>query len=99
MARTCKGGLSQHPTKGYRLTIGKKADGKPRLFWLGHDRFFAEYHAGLLRDRFDLMKAHGRDVWTSDDVQAVLELVNTFKATMAALRNRRALDLKELDQQ
>ncbi len=53
MARTAKDGLSRHPQHGFRLTIGKKADSNPRLFWLGKDRFIAEAHAGLLRDRFD----------------------------------------------
>jgi hypothetical protein len=49
MARTAKDGLSKHPTKGFRLTIGKKVNGRPRLFWLGQNRSTAEYHADALK--------------------------------------------------
>ena len=56
MARTAKG-LSKHPQHGFRLTIGKKADGKPRLFWLGHARTTAEYHADALKGQLDFMNS------------------------------------------
>jgi hypothetical protein len=86
MARTAKDGLSKHPRHGFRLTIGKKADGKPRLFWLGQNRFQAEYHAQLLRERFQFtMKREGRDVWNADDEKAVADFLVEMKMRMAGL--------------
>jgi hypothetical protein len=35
MARLPDGRISKHDVHGYRVTVGRKADGKPRLFWLG----------------------------------------------------------------
>jgi hypothetical protein len=86
MARAAKDGLSKHPKHGFRLTIGKKADGKPRLFWLGQNRFQAEYHAQLLRERYQFtMKREGRDVWNADDEKAVADFLIEMKARMAGL--------------
>lgn len=64
MARTMKGGLSEHPQHGFRITIGKKQNGQPRLFWLGKGRRIAEHHAALLRAHFESMREQGRDIWT-----------------------------------
>ena len=91
MARTAKLGLSKHPTKGFRLTIGKKADGRPRLFWLGHSEFLAGLHARCLREHFQFeMKALGRDVWTSDEERAVTAKANELKAMLAGFPAYRA---------
>jgi hypothetical protein len=43
MGRTAKHGLSRHETKGYRLSLGKKADGSYKSRWLGQDRAVADY--------------------------------------------------------
>jgi hypothetical protein len=52
MARVAKGGLSRHPTKGFRISIGHyEQDGRklPRVFWLGHDPLTATYAADQFR--------------------------------------------------
>jgi hypothetical protein len=97
MARSAPGGLSQHPTKGFRLKIGKRPDGKPRLFWLGHDRPTANAFAHILRHRFMAMKRAGRDIWLDDDVQDCREFVATYREAMEAMRMRLAKDQSELD--
>jgi hypothetical protein len=100
MARTAKGGLSKHPKHGFRLTIGKKPDGKPRLFWLGHNRFIAEYHAEALQRRLKfVMKAQGRDVWTPGDEQIISDEVALMKAGVAALNRQQPIDLQTVQLQ
>ena len=98
MARTAKG-LSKHPQHGFRLTIGKKTDGKPRLFWLGHARTTAEYHADALKGQFDFMKAEGRDIWTEADKARVKWHLAQFKQAMGLLRDRHRGDERQLDEQ
>jgi hypothetical protein len=98
MARTAKDGLSRHPEKGFRITIGKKADGKPRLFWLGQHRATAEYHADALKGQFSHMKAADRDVWTPEDEERVRWYVGQFKESMRLLRARQEADLRQLDE-
>lgn len=98
MARTAAKGLSHHATKGFRISIGKKADGTYRQFWLGQGRILAEYHADTLRGQFERMKSEGRDVWTAEDEAAVRWYVDQFRAMQTALRQRHALDVQELDQ-
>jgi hypothetical protein len=44
-----KGGLSKHRTKSRRLKVGKKPEGKERLFWPGHQRVIAAFRAATLR--------------------------------------------------
>ena len=75
MARTAKGGLSKHPVKGFRITIGKKPDGKPKLFWLGQDRRAAERRAGVLKDQFTRMRSQSRTTWTAEDIALVDRVV------------------------
>lgn len=99
MARTAKDGLSRHPTHGFRLTIGKKADGKPRLFWLGKDRAIAEYHADTLKGQHDSMKFHGREVWTPDDETVVKQCVMQYVEMMRGVRRMHIGDMKRLDDQ
>ena len=38
MARQAKDGLSRHPTKGYRVALGKTPESKYETCWLGHSR-------------------------------------------------------------
>lgn len=56
MSGTAKSGLSRHPTKGFRIKIGKTAGGTYRTFWLGHDAAIADYFANTLRGQFEHMK-------------------------------------------
>jgi hypothetical protein len=56
MGRVAKQGLSHHEAKGFRISIGRKADGGYRTFWLGHDRAAAEHSAFMYRERFALMR-------------------------------------------
>lgn len=86
MARRAEGGLSKHPTKGYRISLGKKPDGGYKTVWLGHSRVIAEYHAEALRGRFEGMQQEGRDVWTEADLDVVNWHVSEFKRIVSATR-------------
>ncbi len=68
MPRQAKDGLSRHPTKGYRLQLGKTSAGKYRTFWLGQNRAVADYHAHNLKGQFEHMRRANRDVWTEEDL-------------------------------
>ena len=98
VARTAKG-LSKHPQHGFRLTIGKKADGKPRLFWLGHTCTTAEDYADALKGQFDSMKAAGRDIWTEANEARVKWHLAQFKQAMGLLRDRDRGDERQVDEQ
>ncbi len=98
MARTATQGLSKHATKGFRISIGKKTDGGYRTFWLGQDRVVAEYYADTLRGQFSHMKAQGREVWGDQDEVQVKWYVEQYRKLMAGVRQRHALDVKEVQQ-
>lgn len=99
MGRIAKQGLSKHPSKGYRISIGKKPDGSYRSFWLGQNRALAEYHADVLRGQFSQMKTEGREIWTEKDEAVVRRYVDKYKLDMLTLRQRHAADLKQIDDQ
>jgi integrase len=84
MARSAKGGLSRHE-KGYRIQLGKTPEGKYRVFWLGHNRFSADYAAMTLRSKFAAMQAQGRDVWTAADVAEVRPYLDAAKAMVTTM--------------
>ena len=96
MARRAKHGLSHH-AKGFRLSIGKKADGNYKTFWLGRERLLAEYHANTLRGQFQNMQMHGREVWTEDDEADVKWYVDQFRAMQVGLRQRQEVDVREVE--
>jgi hypothetical protein len=97
MARHAPDGLSCHPTKGFRITAGKTADGRPRLFWLGHDRVKAEYHAYHIRNCLAHMRRSGRDVWNDKDVADIKEAAANFMGTLTGLNDMYARDASDLD--
>lgn len=78
MARISKQGLSRHQTKGFRIGIGKKPDGNPRTFWLGHDRVAAEYAAQEYKNRWDLIVYRGGTCWTPEDEAKVKGDIDVF---------------------
>ena len=45
--------------KQFRKCIGKKIDGKPRIFWLGRDEDDARFTASVLSWCFNLMQTQG----------------------------------------
>ncbi|HEX2973570.1 MAG TPA: hypothetical protein VHP11_14645, partial [Tepidisphaeraceae bacterium] len=99
MGRIAKQGLSKHPTKGFRLSIGKKPDGGYRSFWLGQNRALAEYHADVLKGQFSQMKTEGREIWTEADEAVVRRYISKYKLDMLTLRQHHAADLKQVDDQ
>ena len=98
MARQAPDGLSRHPTKGFRITSGKTLDGRPRLFWLGHDRVKAEYHAHCIRGCMAHMRSGGRDVWTDADLADVKVHLDGFKKALSGLQNLHARDAADLQE-
>jgi hypothetical protein len=66
--------LSQHPTKGYRLSLsyyltpeGKRS---PKVWWLGQDRRGAEDQAFFIRHAYqELVVANGGMDWTAAAIE------------------------------
>ncbi|HEV7301635.1 MAG TPA: site-specific integrase [Tepidisphaeraceae bacterium] len=85
MARLPDGELSRHPVHGFRVTVGRKVDGKPRLFWLGKNEDYARFAAWTYRTGWQQMQACGIKHWTPDMEQRVKE---TIDFAQRALRDR-----------
>jgi hypothetical protein len=67
MAKLPDGQISKHPTKGYRLTLGKYLkSGKPtpRLFWLGHNLGKAQFRVAELQRAYQELRGEGQEFWT-----------------------------------
>ncbi|MGB7157380.1 MAG: site-specific integrase [Tepidisphaeraceae bacterium] len=75
MARLREGKISRHPVHGFRITVGRKADGKPRLFWLGKHEEQARFAAACYRSGWREMNAVGITHWTPDTEQRVKDTI------------------------
>lgn len=104
MARTAKLGLSKHETKGFRISIGKKADGNSRTFWLGHQRAVAEYAAEMYRRQWNTILGMGGTCWTPEAEEHIKKQVEAIKPILLheipnGLARHRAVAEQELEQE
>lgn len=60
--------------KAYKKCVGKKADGKPRIFWLGRDKARAHHLAKWYAIVWAKVQSEGRTYWTDADVRAAESL-------------------------
>lgn len=98
MARTAAGGLSKHPTKGFRVTVGKTNDGRYRTFWLGHNRAIAEHHADLLKAGWQRVKDEGGEVWSDRILENIAFWVGHFKRSIEKAKAQRQAGLEYIEQ-
>jgi hypothetical protein len=82
MARLPDGRISKYDVHGYRVTVGRKADGKPRLFWLGKNEEPARYAAHCYREAWQQIQAVGIRHWTPELERRVKQTIDFGQRTI-----------------